>query len=182
MRLPLESGQFMHQKHLTQRRAVGKAGLGKVWAWVEPMDDDAALMELVLSNRQGELSPLEIGMHVLKAVPLETGGRGKEGGLSEYAKAIGKSNGYLTQVRQAAEVLEACKPFSQLNGLLDKAQHLAAIHALPRERWPAMVADLVEHGWSAAETRERVKAETAGQPVPAMAQIRREPTCGASLN
>ncbi|MBC7078521.1 MAG: ParB N-terminal domain-containing protein, partial [Synergistales bacterium] len=42
-------------------RAARKAGLEEIWAWVEPMDDESALMELVLSNSQGELSPLEIG-------------------------------------------------------------------------------------------------------------------------
>ncbi|MBC7237486.1 MAG: ParB N-terminal domain-containing protein, partial [Chloroflexi bacterium] len=49
-------------------RAARQAGLKEVWAWVEPLDDEQALMELVLSNNQGELSPLEIGLHCLNAV------------------------------------------------------------------------------------------------------------------
>jgi hypothetical protein len=37
-------------------------------------------MQLVLSNAQSELSPLEIGVHALEAVGLGEHGRGKEGG------------------------------------------------------------------------------------------------------
>jgi hypothetical protein len=33
------------------------------------MDDERAFMELATSNNQGELAPLEIGIHALKAVP-----------------------------------------------------------------------------------------------------------------
>src|SRR5213083_2472953 len=39
--------------------AAKRKGLQKVWCWVEEMDDDEARMQLVLSNSQGELSPLE---------------------------------------------------------------------------------------------------------------------------
>lgn len=48
--------------------AAGRAGLAEVPAWVRDMDDDEAFMLLVLGNTQGELSPLEIGMHALRAV------------------------------------------------------------------------------------------------------------------
>ena len=62
-----------HRKRAAQRR-----GLAKIWAWVEDMDDEAAHMALATSNNQGELSPIEIGMHALKAVPLGTRGRGNK--------------------------------------------------------------------------------------------------------
>lgn len=51
-----------------RKRAAIKKGLKDLWAWVEKQSDDAAFMELVTSNAQGELSPLEIGLHALKAV------------------------------------------------------------------------------------------------------------------
>ena len=60
-----------------------------MWCWVEDLGDDAAFMELVTSNNQGELSPLEIGIHALKAVPKEQGKKG--GGLAAYAEKVGKS-------------------------------------------------------------------------------------------
>src|SRR2546427_759057 len=53
--------------------AAKRKGLQKVWCWVEEMDDDEARMQLVLSNSQGELSPLEYGLHALKAVPKAQG-------------------------------------------------------------------------------------------------------------
>jgi hypothetical protein len=37
--------------------------------------------------------------------------------------------------RQAAEVLEVAKPFTQVNGFMDKAKHLCALHKLPRGLW-----------------------------------------------
>src|SRR5215472_11743980 len=47
--------------------AACRAGLKQIPAWVREMDDDTAFMQLVLSNAQGELSPLERGMHALAA-------------------------------------------------------------------------------------------------------------------
>ena len=47
--------------------AARRAGLQQIPAWVREMDDDTAFMQLVLSNAQGELSPLERGMHALAA-------------------------------------------------------------------------------------------------------------------
>src|SRR5690554_6274341 len=112
-------GEFP-QKHALHVRAIGddfqvlsghhrleaakRAGLAAVWCWVEDLDDDAAFMELVTSNNQGELSPLEIGIHALKAVPTGKRGRGNKGdGLKAYAERVGKTPGYITQVRQAGE-------------------------------------------------------------------------------
>jgi hypothetical protein len=39
------------------------AGLGEVPCWVEGMDDEAAFLELVKSNRQSEPTPLECEVH-----------------------------------------------------------------------------------------------------------------------
>ncbi len=113
-------------------------------------------MQLVLSNAQSELSPLEIGVHALEAVTLGIGGREK-GGLSEYARQIGKGRTYVTQVRNAAEVLKAVKPFSQLNGLLDKAQHLNAVHLAPSDTWPFLVDALLTNDWTVDDTEKAVK-------------------------
>ena len=43
-------------------------------------------MELVLSNNQGELSPLEIGMHALQGRAEGGSGRGKKAGCQYYAE------------------------------------------------------------------------------------------------
>ena len=110
------------------------------WAWVEEMPDDQAFMELVLSNNQGELSPLEIGIHALTAVPKGKGGRGKKGGLSQYAEKVGKKQQDVSTYRKAGEVFASCEiPTDQSVGFLDKSQHLAAIHKLPKGCWPGCV-------------------------------------------
>ena len=115
--------------------AARRKGLKHVWAWIEEMDDAAAFMLLVTSNNQGELSPLEIGIHALKAVPKSEGGRGKKGGLSEYAAKIGKHRPNVVAYRNAAEV--ATNVSIDRHVFLDRAGHLAAIHKLPRACWQA---------------------------------------------
>jgi hypothetical protein len=46
---------------------VRRAGLTEISAWVREMDDESAFMQLVVSNTQSELSPLERGVHALEA-------------------------------------------------------------------------------------------------------------------
>ncbi len=138
-------------------RAARNAGLEKIWAWVEPLDDESALMELVLSNNQGELSPLEIGLHALKAVPLGKPGRGLVGGLSQYARRIGKTQQYVSQLRDAAAVLAACaKTTTQVVVFMDRAKHLSAVHRLPRAQWPEFVQWIAQTNPTVAEVDDRV--------------------------
>jgi hypothetical protein len=80
-----------------------------------------------------------------------SGGRGKKGGLSEYAEKVGKSKQTIHECRDAAEV--ASKVSAQADGLLDKAKHLAAIHKLPQDAWPQAVANRKRS--EAAKARER---------------------------
>lgn len=166
---PLDGRYQVLQGH--HRWLAGKqAGLETLPCWVREMDDDEAYMQLVLGNVQGELRPIEIGVHALQAVELGEGGQlkggeGKKEGISEYARKIGKTQGYITQIRQAAEVLEFIKPISRLIGFLDKAQHLAAIHKADKELWPALARWVVERknkkgervGASVNQTQEMVK-------------------------
>lgn len=137
--------------------AAKKAGIEAVPCWVREYTDEEAYMALATSNSQGELSPLEIGIHALHYVPTETGGRGKKGGLSAYAARVGKQRQNISDYRSAAEVFEAVKPAHQYAGLQDKAKHLATIHALPEPCWSEAVAIMVDKGWSAKDTAERVK-------------------------
>ena len=64
-------------------------------------------------------------MHTLKAMPEEGGGRGKKGGLSEYARRLGKDKGNLSRYREAARVVIALNGCIDTTVLLDRAQHLA---------------------------------------------------------
>jgi N6-adenosine-specific RNA methylase IME4/ParB-like chromosome segregation protein Spo0J len=140
-----------------RKRGATKAGFKNVWCWSEDMDDDAAYMALATSNNQGELSPLEIGLHALHCVALEKGGRGKKGGLSEYAAALGKRRQNVENYRDAAEVAQYENLNVDMQVLLPRAEHLAAIHSLPAPCWPACVGHVVAKGLSAADTREAAK-------------------------
>lgn len=131
---PVEDGYQIISGHHRKAAAV-KAGLDTVPCWVREMDDDTAYMALATSNSQGELSPLEIGLHALHCVEKAQGRRG--GGLAAYALLIGKGESYIRQVRQAATV--ATTSAVNCEGLHDKTQHLSAIHALPESCWPIAV-------------------------------------------
>ena len=146
-----------HHRH----EAAQRAGLESVPCWVRNLDDDAAYMALVTSNSQGELSPLEIGLH---ALGLEFDKRGKGasgGGLKGYAEKVGRDAGSITRFRQAAAVVQSINCVNAINELATRTQHLSAIHALPRECWQPAVAEMLAKSWSAKETAERVKASEA---------------------
>lgn len=124
--------------------------------WVKELDDDEAFMQLVLSNTQGELSPLEIGMHALHAVPLAAGGRGRTGGLSEYADRLGFAKGSISKWRAAAEV--AAQTVSGGNGLdlAEKVGHLYEISMANQTLWPLLVEQLIKRAWTVADTKSAV--------------------------
>lgn len=137
--------------------AARRAGLDEVPAWIEELDDERAYMELALSNSQGELSPLERGIHALGYVERSQGGRGKKGGLSEYARQTGDNRGDLSTLKNAAEVYQATKGVEHPTRLCDCAYHLAAIHRADRSLWPVLVESLIAKKWSVADTEYWVK-------------------------
>lgn len=150
---PIDDGfQVVSGHHRLE--AAKRATLSEVPVWVRVMDDAEAFMQLVLSNTQGELTPLEIGMHALKAVPLAEGGRGKRGGLSAYAERAGFGEDSLRQWRAAAQVAaetpDMCREFT------DRVRHLYEISKAPRLVWPALVESLVKRAWTVADTKATV--------------------------
>lgn len=115
-------------------------------------------MLLVTCNAQGELSPLEIGLHALKAVPTAQGKKGK--GLDAYAELLGVSRPYVSQLRAAAEVIEKLRNSSNEVDCVkfrDCAKHLAAIHSLPKECWGSACATLLEQALSVKDTQGLLK-------------------------
>jgi site-specific DNA-methyltransferase (adenine-specific) len=154
---PFADGYQVISGH-TRLKAAQQAGCSVLPCWVKDLDDEAAFMELVLANNQGELSPLEYGMHVLKYVELSRvgAGRGNKGGLSEYARVVGKGKSRLSEYQSAAKVVHAVK-CSDIGTFLDKANHLAAIHKAPADDWQWLTELLLEEGWSVADTEAKVK-------------------------
>jgi ParB/RepB/Spo0J family partition protein len=145
-----------HQRYEAARRA----GLKTVPCWVRDMTDEEAYMALVLDNRQGELTPLEIGIHALDVVAKAKAGRGKKGGLSEYARLLEKNQGYLSQLVSAAEVAKSIGQPMDLVPLQDKAMHLYALHGLPKDLWPGTVEALLafkKDESAVAKVEERVQ-------------------------
>lgn len=115
-------------------------------------------MALVTSNSQGELSPLERGIHFNRAGV----------GVREYARQLEMSKTYVYECISAARVVTFVldKMSGQPDILGTKTQHLAAIHALPPDCWPEAVQAMLERGWSAKETAERVKVPLSGRHRP----------------
>ena len=141
-----------------RKAAAAKSGIEAVPCWVREMDDETAYMALATSNSQGELSPLEIGLHAL-GLDMDKRGKGAAGGgLKGYAALVGRAPSTVTECRQAASVAVSINSLERINDLADKSKHLAAIHALPPECWPDAVQTMLDKGWSAKETGEQVKA------------------------
>jgi|LSQX01.2.fsa_nt_gb hypothetical protein len=86
--------------------------------------------------------------------PLGNGGRGRKGGLSEYAKQLGKDNSYVGELRQAAEVLQNIGLEPKV--FLDKAKHLAAVHSADRRVWTECVETMLKAEWTAKDAEHWV--------------------------
>ena len=141
-----------HHRHA----AAVKAKLSGVPCWVVEMADDEAYMALATSNNQGELAPLEIGMHALFSVATQKGGSGKKGGIRAYARSIGKDPANVSRYRDGAEVFVVVrKCCNDTTVLREKAQHLHVIHAADDLLWPVIVPHMLK-GWSVADTEHWV--------------------------
>ena len=141
----------------TRRTAAEQAGLSSVPCWVREMSDEQAFLELVRANNQGELSPLEIGMHALRAVQLSVGGAGNEGGIRQYARDIGRTHVYIMQLKSAAKVVSQLTT-SNVPALINKATHIYAISRAPEADWSWLVSLLLAEEWSVKETEAAVGA------------------------
>jgi DNA modification methylase len=154
LRVRRTGARFQITSGHTRRAAAERAGIDEVPCWILDLDDEAAFMDLVLSNAQGELSPLEIGLHALKAVPKAKGGRGQKGGLSAYAALLGVDEKRIRERSAAAEVFLASEQTPATSPKFHAlSAHLAEIHRADRSLWPVLAARLVKHGWTVKETK-----------------------------
>jgi ParB-like chromosome segregation protein Spo0J len=130
-----------------RKAAVGLAGLVTVPCWVREMDDEEAFMALVLANSQSELSPLERGIHALKAT--RKGQKGES--VNAYAKAVERPQRTVAQEVAAAKVAQASA--HALTPLIPFARHLAELHVAPSWLWPALIARLIAEAWNVDAAR-----------------------------
>jgi ParB-like chromosome segregation protein Spo0J len=152
---PLSEGYQIIAGH-HRREAAERAGLGTVPCWVQELDDVSAYMELAADNTQGELTPLEIGLHALGAVEFGKGGRGATGGISAYARALGRNDSYMRRLVAAARVYATVKPVSQGTGFEARTKHLAEIGRAPEAYWASLAEQMIQGDWSVETTRQAV--------------------------
>jgi ParB family transcriptional regulator, chromosome partitioning protein len=127
--------------------AARRAGLAQIPAWVREMDETAAFMQLVLANAQGELSPLERGLHALAAT--EAGQK-----VRDYALQVGRSKSMVQVEVSAARV--ALSTQVDKTKLVSCAKHLAEIHAAPQHCWTALVERMIENDWTVEEAKRGI--------------------------
>lgn len=136
--------------------AAQRHGLTEVPCWVREMSDDDAYMALALNNAQGELHPLEVGMHALNSGMT----------IRDYAKAAGIAENTIGARVKAARVFSVTHMGDATS---DDFRHLAEIHAAPRWLWSALVAALIDKEWSVDSTRNAVKKVSGADEPPAWA-------------
>jgi hypothetical protein len=110
------------------------------------MSDEDAYMALALCNAQGELSPIERGLHALNV----------EMGVREYARAVNRDPGQITRERHAAEVLTQVNSGGSsvpIEEIAKCAKQLNELHAAPRWLWRSLVSRLVAEGWTVEQAR-----------------------------
>lgn len=140
--------------------AAKRAGLREVPCWVKEMTDEEAYMELLLSNQQGELSPLERGRHAYFAVQKYS----RDGmSISEYARRIGLSQGRVSQLVVAYEVYESIRRLIDCTVL--SVEHFRVVSGADREDWHWLCELAAKNSWSTREL-ERAVAESKKVVVP----------------
>ncbi len=140
---PVEDGFQIISGH-NRRVAAERAGLDAAPCWVREMDDATAYMALVLNNAQGELSPLEIGMHALHS------------GLTirDYAKGSGIAENTVGSRVKAARVASVTDI-----GDAEKWSQLIEVHSAPRWLWRALVAaGASSDGWTVEAARKSAQS------------------------
>lgn len=157
---PVDDGYQIISGH-HRHEAAKRTGLETVPCWVREMDDDEAFMALMLTNTQGEMSPLEEGHHVHKYVQSSEGGRGKKGGLRDYARRLNKNPSTLSHLRASYEVYEKCvheTQYTQFSGsdTVYTHKHLYEISKAEEDCWHPLVASLIAKRWTVRDTARAV--------------------------
>ena len=139
----------------TRKLAAERAGITEIPCWIRAMDDDEAFMQLILTNTQGEMSPLEEGHHVYFYVEHSKigAGRGNEGGLREYCRRLNKKLSTVSERCAAYEVYLKCPNLEHFTG-----SHLILkeIKKAPEESWQPISESMVKNKWTIEDTKRAV--------------------------
>lgn len=133
-----------------RKEAAKQAGLETVPCWVREMSDDEAYMQLALGNVQGELSPLEIGIHALKI-----------NSIKELAAQSGVTERSINQNKASALVISSIRNGTQvpiLKQLVTKSKHLYIISQLKYPTlWPILIEWIIKADASVSQTEAYIK-------------------------
>jgi protein gp37/ParB-like chromosome segregation protein Spo0J len=132
-----------HHRH----EAAKRVGLKTLPCWVRDLDDAEAYMLLVTSNAQSELTPIERGMHALRA-------KAQGIDVKAYAAKVGRKHQAVLEEVWAASVADSADKHVLVG---DHFRTLAVIHAAPSWLWPALVEAMVAGGWTVEMTRKQVQ-------------------------
>jgi hypothetical protein len=160
----------------TYRHATAfKAGLEQVPCWVVDLDDEAYL-ELVRANMQGELTPLERGMHF----------NGSGLGSTEYARTVGLAHAQVTYdgiaARVYAAVVSQLTPEQAADLRTGRNQHLYEIgKTAPEWLRPALVEELLARGWTVETARGKAKTLAEVEPSLSFMDRRAVPASAAAV-
>lgn len=131
------------------------------------MSDADTYMALALNNAQGELSPLEVGLHA------------KGSGLDQKKAGVPRTT--LQHQWHAAAVYEAVPHVG--HDLSERWRHLAEIHAGPEWLRPALVSALVANEWTVEAARKAAQRVKDIAPPPRLGRRREgRGRCSAKLD
>lgn len=140
--------------------AMKRSGLDPVMpCWVKEMDDDEAYILLALANTQGEHSKLERAVHVYGFGKRGEHGRGKKGGLSEYARRFERPQQRVSEQYAVGELVENYRISGSFLDLVDRDPYsqLLEVTKAPPEAREALINRLLSSGWTVADTQHHVQ-------------------------
>ena len=149
MARPLGNGYQILSGH-NRVKAAESAQVWLVPTWVREMDDDAAYMQLVLANTQGELSMVERGQHALNS------GRT----IAAYAESVARHRRTVENDVCAAKVALATRAGGAIPDV--EPTKLVEIEATQPWLWPALVETAKD--MKRAQLRELIRDKLKGAP------------------
>lgn len=150
---PLDSGKHQIISGHQRFEAAKRAGLKEVPCFVVEMTDEEAFREVLLSNAQSDLTPLEIGLHVLSVVGKGKPGRGNKGGIADWARNMGISQQLLQVYVSAAAV---AKSTNQFVDLIPYMTNLSILHRCPESDWPDLIGRMLSGHWTQDQTERYI--------------------------
>ncbi len=151
--------------------AARELGFKKLPCAVEEMEDEEALLHLIIGNIQTESHPLEIGLNAREVIFKHS----KSGfSIARYSEKIGLSRNTVNEYVNAAEVYQKLSEMTNGRQLITEIGKLLQIYRCPKEDWEWLHDFIMERNLSKTQAQKVSQAvreieETA--PVQALKEI-----------